>query len=58
MSLLKDEWINREEDRQTNSIKWLENFRFKKPIVHAHSYDGGHHHVTIPRGQPGSLHMP
>jgi hypothetical protein len=56
MSLLKDEWISKGENRPAHALQWLENFRIKKPIVHAHVRDnnGGHHHVSIPRGQPGS----
>jgi hypothetical protein len=54
MSLLKEEWISKGENRPAHALQWLENFRYHKPVVHAHSYDGGHHHVSIPRGHPGS----
>ena len=56
MSLLKEEWISKGENRQSHALQWLENFRYHKPVVHAHVRDkkGGHHQVSIPRGQPGS----
>ena len=49
MSLLKDEWINKEEGRPAHAIRWLENYRYHKAVVCARVRDDEEcHQVSRP----------